>query len=80
MRVTTLIENRPGKTDSHLVGEWGLSLHITFNGQNILFDTGASGAFAENAGTLSIDLASIEAAVLSHHHLTIYAVSGASLG
>lgn len=68
MIVTTLIENRPNKNSRDLVGEWGLSLHIAFNGHNILFDTGLSGSFAENADHLSIDVASIETAVLSHHH------------
>jgi len=68
MNVTTLIENRPTKTDSRLVSEWGLSLHIAFNGHDILFDTGASGSFAKNAEHLSVNLASIGTAVLSHHH------------
>jgi len=68
MKITTLIENKPSKTDSRLVAEWGLSLHITFNGHDILLDTGASGAFARNAGHLAVDIASIDAAVLSHHH------------
>jgi 7,8-dihydropterin-6-yl-methyl-4-(beta-D-ribofuranosyl)aminobenzene 5'-phosphate synthase len=63
-----LIENSPSKTDPHLVAEWGLSLHIAFDGHNILFDTGASGSFAKNAERLSVDVASVEAAVLSHHH------------
>jgi 7,8-dihydropterin-6-yl-methyl-4-(beta-D-ribofuranosyl)aminobenzene 5'-phosphate synthase len=68
MKVTTLIENRPSSTDPHLVGEWGLSLHITFNGHHILFDTGKSGAFADNAQILSVDLAAVDVAVVSHHH------------
>jgi 7,8-dihydropterin-6-yl-methyl-4-(beta-D-ribofuranosyl)aminobenzene 5'-phosphate synthase len=68
MRVTTLIENRPSKADPHLVSEWGLSLHITFNGHNILFDTGKSGSFAKNAEHLSVNVASVDSAVLSHHH------------
>lgn len=68
MKVTTLIENRPSKSDPRLVAEWGLSLHIAFNGYNILFDTGTSGAFAKNAEYLSVDVASVETAVLSHHH------------
>lgn len=68
MKVTALIENRPSKTDSRLVAEWGLSLHISFNGHGILFDAGASGAFAKNAAILSVNVASIDAAVLSHHH------------
>ncbi|HBG20008.1 MAG TPA: MBL fold hydrolase [Desulfobulbaceae bacterium] len=68
LKITTLIENKPSKTDSNLVAEWGLSLHIAFNGHDILLDTGASGAFARNAGHLAVDIASIDAAVLSHHH------------
>lgn len=68
MRVTTLIENRSSKTDSHLVAEWGLSLHIIFNGHNILFDTGTSGSFVNNAEHLSVNVASVDTAVLSHHH------------
>jgi 7,8-dihydropterin-6-yl-methyl-4-(beta-D-ribofuranosyl)aminobenzene 5'-phosphate synthase len=68
MRVTTLIENRPNKNNQDLVAEWGLSLHIEFNDHNILLDTGSSGSFAKNAEHLSINIASIETAVLSHHH------------
>jgi 7,8-dihydropterin-6-yl-methyl-4-(beta-D-ribofuranosyl)aminobenzene 5'-phosphate synthase len=68
MKVTTLIENRSSKTDRRLAAEWGLSLHIEFNGHNILFDTGASGSFAKNAEHLSVSIASVDTAVLSHHH------------
>ncbi len=68
MKVTTLIENRPSRTDKRLVAEWGLSLHIEFNEHQILFDTGITGAFAQNAEQLSISLSSIGTAVLSHHH------------
>ena len=68
MRVTTLIENRRSKTDSQLVAEWGLSLHITFNGHDILFDTGTSGSFTKNAEHLSVNVAAVDTAVLSHHH------------
>lgn len=69
MHIAVLVENRPSKTDSRLVSEWGFSLHVTLNGQNVLFDMGASGAFAHNAKQLSVDLASVHAAVLSHHHV-----------
>jgi 7,8-dihydropterin-6-yl-methyl-4-(beta-D-ribofuranosyl)aminobenzene 5'-phosphate synthase len=68
VRVTTLIENKASGADDCLKSEWGLSLHITFNGHEILFDTGASGLFAKNAERLSVNIASVEAAVLSHHH------------
>lgn len=68
MRITTLIENRPSKTDPRLVSEWGLSLHIAFGGHDILFDTGTSGSFAKNAEHLSVNVASVNTVVLSHHH------------
>jgi len=68
MKITVLIENRPHITDSRLAAEWGLSLHIAFNGHNILFDTGASHLFANNAEHLSVNIPSIDTVVLSHHH------------
>jgi 7,8-dihydropterin-6-yl-methyl-4-(beta-D-ribofuranosyl)aminobenzene 5'-phosphate synthase len=55
MKITTLIENRAITTDPVLVSEWGLSLHIAFNDYSILFDTGASGLFADNAKKPSIN-------------------------
>src|SRR5512139_3374325 len=68
MKVTTLIENRSSTANPNLVAEWGLSLHINFNDHNILFDTGATCAFTKNAEQLSVNLASVDTAVLSHHH------------
>lgn len=65
MRVTVLIDNIPS---ADLEAEWGLSFHIEFEGRQYLLDTGASGLFAENADKLGIDLAKVEAAVLSHAH------------
>src|SRR5271157_4059961 len=68
MRITTLVENRPSKSNPRLVAEWGLSLHVAFNGHDILFDTGTSGSFADNAKHLSVNIAAVDTAVLSHHH------------
>ena len=68
MRITTLIDNRPSPDDPQLVAEWGLSLCVELNGRHILVDMGASDAFARNAEHLSIDLAAIDVAILSHHH------------
>jgi 7,8-dihydropterin-6-yl-methyl-4-(beta-D-ribofuranosyl)aminobenzene 5'-phosphate synthase len=65
VRITTLVENRPSPDDPRLVAEWGLSLCVEVDGRRILVDTGASDAFARNAAHLSIDIAAIDAAILS---------------
>ncbi len=51
-----------------LAAEWGLSIHIDYNGHKILLDTGASDRFAQNAEKLGIDLNAVELGVLSHAH------------
>ena len=66
MRVVTLIENTTSRED--LVCEHGLSLYVQTGNQKILFDTGQSGAFADNAQKLGIDLRRVGFVVLSHGH------------
>lgn len=66
MRVVTLMENTTRRED--LAAEHGLSLYIEANGKKILFDTGASGAFADNAENLGVDLRQVDLVVLSHGH------------
>jgi 7,8-dihydropterin-6-yl-methyl-4-(beta-D-ribofuranosyl)aminobenzene 5'-phosphate synthase len=68
MKITTLIENTKSITEPGLTSELGLSLYIEFNNHSILFDTGASGAFVDNAKHLSIKVDSVDVAVISHHH------------
>ncbi len=68
MIVTTLIENTCVTQRDDLAAEHGLSLHIRANGTEILFDTGAGGAFADNAARLDVQLDTVQAAVISHHH------------
>ena len=66
MKLYTLIENTTTRDD--LVCEHGLSLYIEANGQRILFDAGQTGAFADNAEKLGIDLSQVDVCILSHGH------------
>ncbi len=66
MKITTLIENTACRTD--LTAEHGLSLYLETEHKIILFDTGQSGAFADNAERLGIDLRKVDLCVLSHGH------------
>ncbi len=66
MKVTALIENTSAREDC--VAEFGLSFLVEANGKRVLFDAGQSGAVVHNAEALGIDLAQVDAAVLSHGH------------
>jgi len=68
MKVTALIENTNAPGMESLKVEHGLSLYIEYVGKRILFDTGESGAFADNAIQLGVDIAVVDMVVLSHHH------------
>lgn len=66
MKITSIIENTSCKG---LPVEHGLSLYIEKNeGQRILFDMGQSNLFARNATALSLSVADIDVAVVSHGH------------
>jgi len=66
MKISILMENT-ACSDS-FCSEHGLSIYIEACGHKLLFDTGASGAFADNAEKMGIDLAGVDTAVLSHGH------------
>ena len=48
--------------------EFGLSLWIEHRGKKLLFDTGASVLFSENARALGVDPAEADACIISHGH------------
>ena len=68
MKITTLIENDCSDASPELISEWGLSLHVEYGDYSILFDTGQSGSFADNAERLDVDISSVQVMVLSHYH------------
>lgn len=66
MIVKVLSENT---TSSQKLGfEHGLSLYMETGTHKILFDTGASGLFAENAEKMGVDLTKVDLVVISHGH------------
>lgn len=66
MKIVTLMENTSCRED--LCFEHGLSLYLETGNHKILFDAGQSGAFADNAEKLGVDLEQVDLAVLSHGH------------
>jgi 7,8-dihydropterin-6-yl-methyl-4-(beta-D-ribofuranosyl)aminobenzene 5'-phosphate synthase len=64
--VTTLVENCV--YTAGLRAEHGLSFHIQCGSLSVLFDTGQSDLLLYNAAVLGVDLAHLEAIVLSHGH------------
>lgn len=66
MKITSIIENTSTRD---LLVEHGLSLFIEKNeGQKVLFDMGQSDLFARNAATMSLSIADVDVAVVSHGH------------
>ena len=67
LKITTLIENKLCN-NSFLKAEHGLSIYIEADGLRILFDTGQTGKFIENAEKLNVDLKNIDYVFMSHGH------------
>jgi 7,8-dihydropterin-6-yl-methyl-4-(beta-D-ribofuranosyl)aminobenzene 5'-phosphate synthase len=59
MRIVVLAENTASSDEYG--AEHGLSLYIETKKHRLLFDTGASGLFAENAEKLGVELAGVDA-------------------
>lgn len=66
MKIAVLTENTACSPEFRC--EHGLSLYMEACGHRMLFDSGQSGLFADNAKILGIDLESVDTAVLSHGH------------
>ena len=66
MKIVVLMDN--AAKDASLAAEHGLSLYIETGKHRILFDAGHSGAFANNAQAMGVDLHAVDMAVLSHGH------------
>lgn len=67
VKITTLIENRSDLKEKY-TGEHGLSLYVETPTGNILFDTGSSTVFLENAERMATDLSLTDHVVMSHGH------------
>lgn len=68
MKLTILVDNNT-IIDRYLLGEPALSIFIESDGRRILFDTGYSEAFLNNAHKLGIDLLDVDDIILSHGHV-----------
>lgn len=66
MKLRMLIENESERED--LCKEHGICLHIEMQGKKLLFDTGASGKFMDNAKKMGVDIGDIDKVIISHAH------------
>lgn len=66
MIIKDLVENT--SAIDGLKCEHGLSLYIETKRHKVLFDTGASKLFAENAARMGVNLAAVDTMILSHGH------------
>jgi len=67
MKLTVLVDNNT-LIDRYFYGEPGVSYLIQDGDTNILFDTGYSDAFINNAYKMNIDLKNLSSVVISHGH------------
>jgi 7,8-dihydropterin-6-yl-methyl-4-(beta-D-ribofuranosyl)aminobenzene 5'-phosphate synthase len=68
MKLTVLVDNNT-LIDRYFFAEPGLSFLIQDQDVTVLFDTGYSGIFLDNAQKMGLDLANLDYLVLSHSHL-----------
>lgn len=65
MRISILVENSPG---TYTQAEHGLSYLLEYDSKKILFDTGQSELFLQNAAIMNAELGDADLLVLSHGH------------
>ncbi|MCR4711538.1 MAG: MBL fold metallo-hydrolase [Clostridia bacterium] len=68
MKLTFLMDNNVKWGLEKMVAQHGFSVFIEESGKRILFDTGYTGIFLENAKALGVDLTDLDYVVLSHSH------------
>jgi len=69
MKITVLAENSVCEANPlNLKSENGLSLYIEFDGRNLIFNTGQSDLFIQNARKMGIDLSQADYFIISHGH------------
>ena len=69
MNINLLCENSIGRgAPRGILAEWGFSAFIQARGINILFDSGHSGIYKNNAEKMGLDLQKTDFVVLSHRH------------
>ncbi|MBN1952498.1 MAG: MBL fold metallo-hydrolase [Bacteroidales bacterium] len=66
MKLSVLTDNVPAHAGFE--SEHGLSWYIDSGSIRILFDTGQSGIFVNNAAKMGIDLSRVDFLVISHGH------------
>lgn len=66
MKLSFLVDNKTEK--SNCKAEWGLAMLVESGGHKVLFDTGASPMFIENAKAMKVELSDVEAVCISHGH------------
>lgn len=70
MKIAVLSENTAYQPNSNNIKpEHGLSLYIETYGHKILYDTGSSDIFVENARKMSINLSDVDVLIISHGHI-----------
>ena len=69
MKISVLVENETSESCSSSFGcEHGLSVHIQLQDLSVLFDTGQTEIFANNALEMGVDISEVNILVLSHGH------------